>query len=115
MTKRKAAMHTWQLQEAKSKFNKAVANAIHDGPQLITKHGTEVAVVLSVEEYRKLTVSPKKLSDFFQESPLAGADLGLARTKAPFATPLYELSPHASIDVVKVKIRFMEKTHVDNT
>jgi prevent-host-death family protein len=75
-------MHIWQLQEAKNKFNKVVDNAIHDGPHLITKHGTEVAVVLSVEEYRKLTVSRKKLSDFFQESPLPGTELDLARDKS---------------------------------
>lgn len=42
-------MNTWQLQEAKSKFSKVVENVVHDGPQIITKHGAEVAVVLSVE------------------------------------------------------------------
>ena len=75
-------MNSWQLQEAKNKFNKVVDDAIHDGPQMITKHGAEVAVVLSVEEYRKLIGSHKKLSDFFQESPLAEADLDLTRDKS---------------------------------
>lgn len=76
-------MNTWQLQEAKSKFSKVVDNAVHDGPQIITKHGTEVAVVLSVEEYRKLTNERKKLSDFFHESPLRDVDLDLSRDKSP--------------------------------
>jgi prevent-host-death family protein len=76
-------MNTWQLQEAKNKFSKVVDNALHDGPQIITKHGTEVAVVLSVEEYRKLTVARKSLSNFFQESPLSGVDLDLSRDKSP--------------------------------
>ena len=76
-------MNTWQLQDAKNKFSKVVDDALHDGPQLITKHGTEVVVVLSVEEYRKLLVSRKKLSDFFQESPLAETDVDLSRDKSP--------------------------------
>ena len=54
-------MNSWQLQEAKNKFNKVVDDAIHDGPQMITKHGAEVAVVLLVEEYRKLIGLHKKL------------------------------------------------------
>jgi prevent-host-death family protein len=80
---REVAMHTWQLQEAKDKFSEVVDNALHDGPQLITKHGTEVAVVLSVEEYRNLTITRKKLSDFFRESPLSEEDLDLSRDKSP--------------------------------
>ena len=76
-------MHTWQLKDAKNKFNKVVDDALHDGPQMITKHGAEVAVVLSVEEYRKLLLSRKKLSDFFKESPLAETDVDLSRDKSP--------------------------------
>lgn len=72
-------MNTWQLQEAKSKFSQVLENAIQEGPQLITKHGNEIAVVLSVEEYRKLVKERKPLSEFFQESPLADADLELSR------------------------------------
>jgi antitoxin Phd len=73
----------WQLQEAKNKLSEVVEEAIASGPQIISKHGVETAVVLSLDEYRRLTVSRKKLSTFFRESPLVGVDLDLSRDKSP--------------------------------
>ena len=70
---------TWQLQEAKSKFSQMVDEATRRGPQVITRRGLEVAIVLSYEDYRKLLASQKKLSTFFRESPLVGVDLDLTR------------------------------------
>ena len=72
-------IHTWQLQEAKNKFSQVVENAVNSGPQIITKRGVEVAIVLSFAEYRKMLASRQKLSDFFRDSPLVGADLDLTR------------------------------------
>lgn len=69
----------WQLQEAKNKFSEVVEEAIHQGPQVITKRGIEVAIVLSYTEYQQMMASQKKLSDFFRESPLAEVDLDLSR------------------------------------
>ena len=69
----------WQLQEAKNKLSEVVDEAIQHGPQVITKRGVEVVIVLSYSEYRKMIASRKKLSDFFKESPLADADLDLDR------------------------------------
>jgi len=74
--------HTWQLQEAKSKLSEVVDKAMKQGPQLITKHGVEAVVVLSYVEYRKMVLSQKKLSEFFQDSPLAGVELDLERDKS---------------------------------
>ncbi len=45
----------WQLQTAKNKFSEVVEQAIQHGPQVITRRGNEVAVVLSYADYRKLT------------------------------------------------------------
>ena len=70
---------TWQLQEAKNKFSQVVDDAVHSGPQIVTKHGVEVVVVLSYAEYRTLVTSQKKLSEFFRESPLVGVELDLTR------------------------------------
>jgi prevent-host-death family protein len=75
---------TWQLQEAKNKLSKVVAEAMQQGPQIITRHGVEVAIVLSYEEYRRLVASKEKLSDFFRQSPLAASDIDLSREKSPF-------------------------------
>ena len=73
----------WQLQEAKNKFSRVVADALRDGPQIITRHGTEVAVLLSYQEYKRVIESSRhaqtKLSQFFRESPLADEELDLGR------------------------------------
>jgi antitoxin Phd len=74
---------TWQLQEAKNKLSKVVDEAIRCGPQVITRHGVEVAIVLSLDEYRRLASSQEKLADFFRHSPLAEVDIDLSRDKSP--------------------------------
>jgi antitoxin Phd len=47
-------MATWQVKETKSRFNELIDRALTDGPQTITRHGVECAVVLSIEDYRAL-------------------------------------------------------------
>jgi len=73
----------WQLQEAKNKLSEVVEEALHHGPQVISRRGTEVAVVLSVEEYLTLKKSQTNLAQFFLESPLRGSNLDLKRDKRP--------------------------------
>ena len=74
--------HTWQLQEAKNKFSRVVENALNDGPQIITRRGVEVAIVLSYAEYQKMLPPSERLSEFFRASPLAGVDLDLTRDRS---------------------------------
>ncbi len=48
-------MAVWQIQEAKARLSEVIARARRDGPQTITRHGEERAVLLSIEDYRALT------------------------------------------------------------
>lgn len=75
-------IQTWQLQEAKNKFSQVIENAVNSGPQIITKRGAEVAIVISYAEYQKMIASRGSLSSFFRDSPLVGADVDLARDKS---------------------------------
>jgi antitoxin Phd len=75
-------IRSWQLQEAKNKFSRVVQDALNEGPQIITKHGVEVAIVMSYAEYQKMIASRGKLSTFFRDSPLVGIELDLARDKS---------------------------------
>jgi antitoxin Phd len=75
-------IQTWQLQEAKNKLSRVVENAISSGPQIITRRGEEVVIVLSYAEYKRMVASRQKLSEFFRESPLVGIDLDLSRDKS---------------------------------
>jgi len=73
--------NTWQLQEAKSKFSQLVEDAIHKEPQIVTKHGDKAVVVLSFEEYTKITKPKTDLVKFFRESPLSEMMLEITRNK----------------------------------
>ena len=48
-------MAIWQIQEAKTRLSQVIEDAYSEGPQIITRHGSERAVVLSVTDYRALT------------------------------------------------------------
>ncbi len=72
-------MQTWQLQEAKNRLSEVVDKALHQGPQLITRRGAETAVVLSMEDYRKMRQPETDLVEFMQTSPLAEVELDLER------------------------------------
>jgi prevent-host-death family protein len=71
----------WQLQEAKNRFSRLVEQAQHNGPQIVTKHGKETVVIISVNDYRRLIRPKKDIVRFFQESPLVGEDIDLTRSK----------------------------------
>jgi prevent-host-death family protein len=70
-----ARRRRWQLQEAKAKLSELVTCAQQEGPQVITRHGREAVVVISAEEYARLSVPPltgKRLIDVLRSSPLVG-------------------------------------------
>lgn len=71
----------WQLQEAKNKFSSLVELAQENSPQIVTKHGKDAVVIISIEEYKKLTKPENNIVEFFQKSPLAKEELILTRSK----------------------------------
>jgi len=70
---------TWQLQEAKNRFSELVNKVLKEGPQVVTRRGEEVVVIVSNEEYKKLLKSQSGLLEFFRQSPLVGVELDLER------------------------------------
>ncbi len=47
-------MKAWPVQEAKARFSEFLDACITDGPQMVTKRGAEAAVLVPVEEWRRL-------------------------------------------------------------
>ena len=45
----------WQIQDAKQRFSEMIRAVTTEGPQVITRHGEDVAVVVEIAEYRRLT------------------------------------------------------------
>ena len=58
-----------------------VEKAKNYGPQIVTKHGEEAVVVLSISEYKKLVKPKTNIIKFFQKSPLSAFDMDLEREK----------------------------------
>lgn len=76
-------LREWQLQDAKNRFSEVVTEALKSGPQLITRRGAQIAILLSYKEYRRLIASQHTLFAFFRQSPLAGVPLDLHRDVRP--------------------------------
>ena len=76
-------MSIWQLQEAKGKFSELVKHARQEGPQDITVRGELVAVMLSREDYQRLTQPKPSLVAFLRQSPLAGVEVDFSREQTP--------------------------------
>lgn len=71
----------WQLQEAKNRLSEVVRKAQSEGPQTITLHGKDAAVVVSAEQFAVLPRRKGTLVEFFRSSPLVGVDISLTRSK----------------------------------
>ena len=47
-------MAWWQVQDAKARFSELLDAAIKNGPQVVTRRGIEAAVLIPIEEWRRL-------------------------------------------------------------
>jgi len=45
---------SWQLQDAKARFSEFLEAALKKGPQIVTRRGVEAAVLVPMEEWRRL-------------------------------------------------------------
>jgi prevent-host-death family protein len=70
---------TWQLQEAKASFSELVQKTIDEGPQVITRRGKASVVMVSDEEYARLTRRGTDLVSFLRSAPRV--ELAIERSK----------------------------------
>ena len=47
-------MATWQVQDAKARFSEFLDATLKKGPQVVTRRGIETAVMVPIEESRRL-------------------------------------------------------------
>ncbi|AYG60996.1 type II toxin-antitoxin system Phd/YefM family antitoxin [Rhizobium jaguaris] len=78
----KAGVHQssrWSLEAAKARFSEVVRHARDEGPQHVSVRGREAVVIMSVEDYERLTPAKPKLPFVeFMES-LSLSDLNVER------------------------------------
>lgn len=52
-------MHTWPVQDAKARFSEFLDACIAEGPQVVTRRGAETAVLVPIDEWRRLQASAR--------------------------------------------------------
>jgi len=72
----------WQLAEAKNKFSEVVKRALSEGPQQVTRPNESV-VILSLEDYEKLTGKHPSFKDFLLSNGPSFEGLDLSRDRSP--------------------------------
>jgi prevent-host-death family protein len=71
----------WKLQDAKSQFSQLVKDALTGGPQFITRRGDETVVVISIQEYEKLTSGKPGFKEFLLSCPKMDKSFKIERQK----------------------------------
>jgi prevent-host-death family protein len=59
----------WQIQEAKQRFSEYLRAVQQEGPQIVTKHGEEIAITIDIAQWRKMTTPTKDLRELLLGPP----------------------------------------------
>ena len=73
----------WQVNDANLPLAEIVRRAQSEGAQILIDRGVSVAVVLSKDDFERLSAKKRSFVQFMQASPLVGANLKIQRNKAP--------------------------------
>lgn len=84
-------MQQWPVQDAKARFSEFLDTCLAQGPQMVTKRGTDAAVLVPVAEWRRLQAAARPSLKQLLLAPDARAALSLPRRgqlqrRAPSAT-----------------------------
>ena len=62
-------MTRWQLLDAKQQLSLVIERARTEGPQFVTRNGKDVAVLLDIDEYRRLRSDGGAFKRFLTTGP----------------------------------------------
>jgi len=74
---------TWPLQEAKNKLSEVIDRAAKGGPQVVTRHGKRVAVIVSAQEFDRMRGVGPSLWRYLRSAPTKGLRLHIERDRSP--------------------------------
>ncbi len=52
-------MQAWPVQDAKARFSEFLETCLAEGPQMVTKRGSDAAVLVPVDEWRRLQAAAR--------------------------------------------------------
>ncbi len=70
-------MKTWSALDAKARFSEMLEDCLTHGPQLVTSRGSEVAIILPIEEWKRLHSAPVRTLKDLLLSDEARSDLAV--------------------------------------
>jgi len=71
-------MDAWKLQDAKARFSEVVERALHDGPQVVTRHGQNAVVIVAYRDF--VGAEPAQdFKDFLLSIPRVGLEIKPSR------------------------------------
>ncbi len=71
------------VKEAKNNLSSLIRLAEKGEPQIIRRNEKEVAVVVSIEDWKKMSGKKQSLVELLRSSPLVGEELDLSRPDDP--------------------------------
>ena len=76
-------MQSWPVQDAKARFSEFLERCLAEGPQMVTKRGTEAAVLVPVSEWhRPQSAARPSLKDLLLSNDARADTLVLPRGNA---------------------------------
>jgi antitoxin Phd len=72
-------MKSWPVQDAKARFSEFLQASLTDGPQLVTLRGSEAAVLVGMDEWRRLNARARPGFKALLLSNEARADLAIPK------------------------------------
>ncbi|PID46173.1 MAG: prevent-host-death protein [Proteobacteria bacterium] len=67
-------MQSWPVQDAKARFSEFLDTCLSDGPQVVSRRGTETAVLVSLSEWKRLQSVAKPSLKSLLLSPVGRTD-----------------------------------------
>ena len=70
-------MHIWPVQDAKARFSELLDTCLKDGPQVVSRRGAETAVLVPIEEWRRLRLAARPILKKLLLADAPCADIGV--------------------------------------
>lgn len=84
-------MTVWPVQHAKARFSELLDACQREGPQVVTRRGTETAVLVPIEQWRRLQAAARPSLKELLLSPAARTDTLVPPRGAARRRPTVEL------------------------
>lgn len=82
----------WPVQDAKARFSEMLDVALQHGPQVVTRHGKDTAVVMSVRDWQRLAPMARPSLKALLLSDIARGEIPIPSRKKTKLRPPPDLS-----------------------